>query len=59
MAGSDYQGSARVEIDCATLERLLASRQMQVCELRCLDAQSKALLRRLILANCAQCPARR
>lgn len=50
--------TARVEIDCATLARLLASRQMQLCELRCLDADSKALLRRLILDNCAACARR-
>lgn len=53
--GSETSPSARVEIDCETLLRLLSRRQMQLCELRCLDAASKELLRRLALANCAQC----
>lgn len=44
--------SARVEIDCRTLARLLSQRQMKVCELRCLDPESKELLRRLCLDTC-------
>jgi hypothetical protein len=46
--------SARVEIDCETLMRLLAKRQMHLCELRCLDAESKQVLRRLGLVTCLQ-----
>lgn len=42
----------RLEIDGPTLARLLAQRQMQVSELRCLDAQSKELVRQLCLDNC-------
>jgi hypothetical protein len=44
--------SARIEIDCDTLARLLANRQMHVCELKCLDAQSKHLVRKLCLDTC-------
>lgn len=44
--------SARIEIDCATLARLLARGQMQACELKCLDAPSKHLVRKLCLDTC-------
>jgi hypothetical protein len=46
--------SARIEIDGDTLARLLANRQMHVCEVKCLDAQSKHLLRKLCLDTCLQ-----
>ena len=52
MAPKPPAHSARVEIDCETLARLLTQRQMQVCELRCLDPESKELLRRLCLDTC-------
>jgi hypothetical protein len=44
--------TAKIEIDSATLARLLATRQMHVCELKCLDGQSKQLVRRLCLDTC-------
>jgi hypothetical protein len=44
--------SIRLEIDGPTLARLLSHRQMQVCELRCLDSESKELVRQLCLDNC-------
>jgi hypothetical protein len=47
-------GSARIEIDGDTLARLLANRQMHVCELKCLDSQSKKLVRKLCLETCLQ-----
>jgi hypothetical protein len=52
MAPPPAKISARIEIDCDTLARLLANRQMQVCELKCLDPQSKNLIRKLCLDTC-------
>ena len=49
--------SARVEIDGRTLARLLQRGQMKACELRCLDDQSKQLVRKLCLDTCLKsCP---
>ena len=48
--------SARVEIDCRTLARLLARGELQVCSLRCLDPESKKLVRQVMLNNCIGCP---
>ncbi len=45
---------ARIEIDCSTLTRLLASGSLHACELRCLDDSSRQLLRKLCLEACAQ-----
>jgi len=54
---SQTSTSARVEIDSNTLARLLQQGQMKVCELRCLDDQSKQLVRRLCLDTCLKsCP---
>lgn len=47
--------SARVEIDSRTLARLLARGELQVCSLRCLDPESKKLVRRVMLDNCMSC----
>ena len=44
--------TARIEIDCETLARLLGKHQVQACELRCLDAASKKAGRQLMLTNC-------
>jgi len=52
MAAKLIDHSIRVEIDGPTLARLLSHRQMQVCELRCLDPQSKEAVRQLCLDNC-------
>jgi len=52
MAAKPPLNRARFEIDGDTLARLLASRQMHACELRCLDDQSKQLLRKLCLETC-------
>jgi len=47
----------RVEIDSNTLARLLRQGQMKACELRCLDGQSKQLVRKLCLDTCLKsCP---
>jgi len=43
---------AKVEIDAITLARLLAKGEMHACELKCLDDQSKQLVRRLCLDIC-------
>ncbi len=59
MAPKPAQSSARIEIDRDTLARLLASGQMHVCELKCLDPQSKHLVRKLCLDTCLKaCAAR-
>ncbi|HWK54584.1 MAG TPA: hypothetical protein VNR18_09450 [Hyphomicrobiales bacterium] len=52
MASKTTTHRLRLEIDGPTLARLLSQRQMQVSELRCLDAQSKELVRQLCLDNC-------
>lgn len=52
-AGSGSAGNgARVEMDRATLERLLRRREVRAEELRCLDKKSKLLIRRLCLETC-------
>lgn len=50
---------AKVEIDAITLARLLAQGQMHACELKCLDDQSKQLVRKLCLDTCLKACARR
>jgi hypothetical protein len=50
---------AKVEIDAATLARLLAKGEMHACELKCLDDQSKQLVRRLCLDTCLKACSRR
>lgn len=50
---------AKVEIDALTLARLLAKGQMHACELKCLDDQSKQLVRRLCLDTCLKACTRR
>lgn len=52
MALKPAMTSARIEIDSDTLARLLANRQVHVCEMRCLDLQSKHLVRKLCLDTC-------
>ena len=52
MAPKNHSTRARIEIDGDTLARLLAQRQMQGCELKCLDDQSKQLVRQLCLDTC-------
>jgi hypothetical protein len=59
MAPKPTINSARIEIDSDTLARLLANRQMHACELKCLDPQSKKLVRKLCLDTCLRaCKAR-
>ena len=50
---------AKVEIDAITLARLLAKGQMHACELKCLDDESKQLVRRLCLDTCLKACSRR
>jgi hypothetical protein len=59
MAQQTMTTRAKVEIDAITLTRLLAKGQMHACELKCLDDQSKQLVRRLCLDTCLKACSRR